>query len=531
MNKSLFWRGVAIAAVIVIAALSAWPLEENIKLGLDLRGGIHLILQVETQDAIRSESDKDLDRLVAELVGNGLTEASGERTRDDAFVVRGVPAGSDDKVREAVDTYLAGWSWNRSGADIRFNMTAANSNEIKNLSVVQAVETIRNRIDAFGVAEPVIQREGERRIVVQLPGVDDPQRVKALIGRAAFLEFRIVDYPVRAAAPSSVEELLAIGRDSVTGQGYGGRLPDHLEVKSQILRDEADIEIGRLYYAVEKRSAITGRDLRSARPGLGDFNQPVVNFYLTHEGGQKFGEVTGANIDKGLAIVLDGNIVSAPSINSRINDSGIIEGSFTQQEVEDLSTVLRSGALPAGITYLGDTTVGPSLGQESIERGFRAGLLGLGLVVVIMLIYYKLSGVNAVVALALNIVVIFGSLAYFGATLTLPGIAGIVLIIGMAVDANVLVFERIREELRRGRTVKSSIEAGFSKALSTILDANITTLIAALFLFQFGTGPIRGFAVTLSIGILASLFTAIFVSRWIFDLLLTRRRKVDRISI
>lgn len=229
--------------------------------------------------------------------------------------------------------------------------------------------------------------------------------------------------------------------------------------------------------------------------------------------------------------MLDGIIESAPNINSQIRDAGIIEGSFTQREVEDLSTVLRSGALPAGVTFLEERTVGPSLGQDSIRRGLRAGLLGFGLVVLAMMFYYKVSGINAVVALLLNIVVIFGALAYFGATLTLPGIAGIVLTVGMAVDANVLVFEHIREELRKGRTVKSSIEAGFAKALSTVLDANITTLIAALFLFQFGTGPIRGFAVTLSIGILASLFTAIFVSRWIFDLVLSRRQRVDRLSI
>jgi preprotein translocase subunit SecD len=462
-----------------------------------------------------------MDRLVAGLEEEGLTGVSSQRLADGGFVVRGVPAGSDSVVDELVSDVLDGWNWLRSGEDLNFRMTQANVNEIRNLSVGQALETIRNRIDAFGVAEPVIQRQGERRIVVQLPGVDDPERVKDLIKNTAFLEFRIVDYPEGGGA-SSLEEVLG---------NYGGALPDHLEIKQQILRDDSDEEIGRAYYAVEKRSAITGRDLRNARPGLGEFNQPIVNFFLTHEGGQKFGEVTGANQGKGLAIVLDGNVVSAPTIRARIQDQGLIEGSFTQQEVEDLSTVLRSGALPAGITYLEERTVGPSLGHDSILRGLRAGILGFSLVVLAMMVVYKVTGFNAVVALLLNVVVIFGALAYFGATLTLPGIAGIVLTIGMAVDANVLVFERIREELRRGRTVKSAIEAGFAKALSTVLDANITTLIAALFLFQFGTGPIRGFAVTLSIGIVASLFTAIFVSRWIFDMLLSRRARVDRISI
>jgi len=276
---------------------------------------------------------------------------------------------------------------------------------------------------------------------------------------------------------------------------------------------------------------LTGRDLKTARPGLGQFNQPVVNFFLTHEGGEIFSQVTGDNVGKGLAIILDGNVVTAPNIKSQIGDTGLIEGSFTRQEVEDLSTVLRSGALPAGITYLEERTVGPSLGQDSIDRGLRAGALGLILVVLAMLVVYKGTGINAVLALSLNMVLLFGALAYFGATLTLPGIAGIVLTIGMAVDANVLIFERIREELRHGRTVKSAVDAGFGKALSSVLDANVTTLIAALFLFQFGTGPIRGFAVTLSIGILASLFTALVVSRWLFDAVLSRRRRVERLSI
>ncbi len=522
MNRSLLWRGLTIVAVAAIVLLSALPLEENIKLGLDLRGGIHLKLEVATEDALRSETDKDLERLLAELSDNGVSTASGDRLDDSSFVVRGVTSANDDDVRTIVDDFLPGWNYQRSGDELTFRMETTNRNTITNLAVVQAVETIRNRVDAFGVAEPVIQRQGAKRVVVELPGVDDPERVKELIGTPAFLEFRLVDYPLRGAGAISEGDVLA---------NYGGVLPANLEMKTQIARDDDGQETGRFYYAVEKRAAITGRDLRNARPGLGDFNQPVVNFFLTHEGGQRFGELTGNNVGKGLAIVLDGFVVSAPNINSRINDQGIIEGGFTQREVEDLSTVLRSGALPAGISYLEERTVGPSLGQDSIRRGLRAGLLGLGLIILLMVVIYKVTGFNAVLALVLNIAVIFGALAYFDATLTLPGIAGIVLIIGMAVDANVLVFERIREELRKGRTVKSSIDAGFAKALSSVLDANITTLIAALFLFQFGTGPIRGFAVTLSIGILASVFTAIFVSRWIFDLVISRRRKVDRLSI
>ena len=363
--------------------------------------------------------------------------------------------------------------------------------------------------------------EGDR-IVVQLPGIDDPERVKSLIKNTAFLEFRLVDFPLGGGGVASREEILA---------NYGGQVPAGVEILTGSIRDAQGNSVGEQYYAAENRPVITGRDLKTARPGIGEFNQPVVNFYLTHEGGQLFSEATGANVGKGLAIVLDGRVVSAPNIRSRIGDSGIIEGSFTRQEVEDLSTVLRSGALPAGITYLEERTVGPALGKDSIEQGLRAGIIGLSLVVITMLVVYKGTGVNAVVALGLNILLIFGALAYFGATLTLPGIAGIILTIGMAVDANVLIFERIREELRHGRTVKSAIDAGFSKALSSVLDANITTLIAAVFLFQFGTGPIRGFAVTLSIGIMASLFSAIFVSRWIFDMVIAGRQRVESLSI
>ncbi|MDX1644175.1 MAG: protein translocase subunit SecD [Thermoanaerobaculia bacterium] len=524
MDKSLLWRGGIIVAVVLVAALSAYPLDESIKLGLDLRGGIHLVLEVQVEDALRSESDRDLEDFLSQLEERGLGPASGERTSLTTFEVTGIDSEDDEAVEEIAEEYLQGWDWVRRGEYLRFEMTAQNASEIRDLAVVQAEQTIRNRVDAFGVAEPVIQRQGigGSRIVVQLPGVDDPERVKNLIKNTAFLEFRLVDYPLGGGCASSRSEVLS---------SYGGQLPGHLEMLEQDIRDEQGDVIGESYCAVQKRPVVTGRELKDARPGLGQFNQPVVNFSFTHEGGQRFAEATGENVGRGLAIVLDGRIITAPNIKSRIADRGVIEGSFTQEEVQDLSTVLRSGALPAAITYLEERTVGPSLGRDSIRQGLRAGLIGGVLVVVVILLFYRLTGINAVLALTLNIVLIFGCLAYFGATLTLPGIAGIVLTIGMAVDANVLVFERIKEELRKGRTVRSGVAAGFAKALSSILDANITTLIAALFLFQFGTGPIRGFAVTLSVGILASLFTAIFVSRWLFDLYMSRGRRVTKLSI
>jgi len=524
MKRSLVWKGILILAIAVLSVMSAYPLDEKVNLGLDLRGGVHLVLQVETPDALRSETNKDLDRLLKELQDRGNLGAVGSQTSDATFEVTGVPGNSDAAVGEIVTDFLPVWDWQRQGDRLQFEMQAAAQKEVRNLAVIQALETIRNRVDAFGVAEPSISRQGldGDRIVVQLPGVDDPERVIVLIKNTAFLEFRLVGFPLGGGGVGSREEILG---------SFSGRLPDNLEILSGSIRDDQGQTVGQQYYAVERRPVITGRDLKNARPGLGEFNQPVVNFFLTHEGGQIFADATSANVGKGLAIVLDGNVITAPRINSRIADSGLIEGSFTRQEVEDLSTVLRSGALPAAITILEERAVGPSLGQDSIDRGLKAGLLGLGLVVLTMFLVYKLTGINAIVALSLNIVILFGALSYFHATLTLPGIAGIVLTVGMAVDANVLIFERIKEELRHGRTVKSAVDAGFGKALSSVLDANITTLIAALFLFQFGTGPIRGFAVTLSIGILASLFTAIFVSRWLFDLVLSRRERVDALSI
>ena len=328
-------------------------------------------------------------------------------------------------------------------------------------------------------------------------------------------------YPPQGAAASEAEIL----------QHFNGRLPAEMEIFPQEIKDESGATTGTVFVALEARRIVTGRDLRTARPGLGKFNEPVVYFYLTKEAGRVFGEATGANIGRRLAIVLDGKVKSAPTVNGRIQDEGVIEGQFTQTEVEDLVTVLRSGALPASIVYLEERAVGPSLGQDSIDAGTRASLLGGALVLVLMLVAYKLSGVNAVLALAINILMVFGAMAYFGATLTLPGIAGIVLTMGMAVDANVLIFERIKEELAAKRTVKAAIAAGFGKAWSAVIDTHMTTLISALFLFQFGTGPIRGFAVTLSVGILASLFTAVFTSRFLFDLILSRRGRAETLSI
>jgi len=524
MSQGLAWRGFVILAVVGGSLLGFYPPQETINLGLDLRGGIHLALEVLWDDALRAETDKDMETVQRELrEKDGLSAVVGSRVDDNAFELQGVPTSADARISEIASNRLPGWTHRRNGQVVHFERRAEQIAEIQEQSVRQAEQTIRNRVDAFGVAEPSIARQGlgGNRIVVQLPGVDDPERVKELIKNTAFLEFRLVEYPQQGAAGSQ-EEIVA---------HYGGTLPPGIEIFPVDQKDLDGAVIGTGYLALEQRQIITGRDLRTARPSIGQFGYPVVSFSLKPEASRTFGETTAANIGRGLAIVLDGRVQSFPTIESRIDSDGQITGTFTQEEVEDLVTVLRSGSLPAGIRYLEDRAVGPALGQDSIDQGLRAGLAGGALVILAMLVIYRRSGINAVLALAFNVVIVFGMLGYFGATLTLPGIAGIVLTIGMAVDANVLIFERIKEELRSGRTVKAAIAAGFAKALSSILDANVTTLIAAVFLFQFGTGPIRGFAVTLSVGILASIFTAVFTSRWIFDLFLARRQRVERLSI
>lgn len=525
MNRNLLWRGAFILGLTALIGFQAWPPQERIRLGLDLRGGMYLVLQVEVADALKADRDKVIDRLVSEAQEEGISAVASEATGDTSFALLGVSPDRDETIRAVVDEYLGAdtWTWSREGDRLQFAMTDRAVENLSDMAVRQAEQTIRNRVDAFGVAEPVINRQGfgGNRVVVQLPGVDDPERVKDLIKSTAFLEFRLVDYPEGGRSGATEEEVLA---------HYGGQPPADIEILTEDIWDQSGQLAGRRYYGVNARSVITGRDLKSARPGQGQFNQPIVQFQLTHEGGKIFGDVTGANVGRGLAIILDGKVRSAPRLNSRISDSGIIEGSFTLSEVEDLAMVLQSGALPAGITYLEERTVGPSLGADSIAKGLRAGLVGMGLVVAFMLIVYKLTGINAVIALSLNLVLLFGALSSFGATLTLPGIAGIILTLGMAVDANVLVFERIREELRIGRTVKSAIANGFEKAMSSIFDSNLTTLLSAMFLYNFGTGPIRGFAVTLSIGIFASVFTAVVVSRWLFDVLLARREAAAKAS-
>jgi preprotein translocase subunit SecD len=419
-----------------------------------------------------------------------------------------------EEVMENYTVYLKNEGKVREGRGLQFRLSEEENKRIAQNAVSQGLETIRNRVDQFGVSEPTIQVQGERRILVQLPGIKDANRAINLIGKTAQLEFKLLDESI------SPETALS------------GSVPEGDEILYKRDKNKETGEVSRVPYLVKKRTVLTGETLSSAEVRYdSEFNEPYVALTFNSVGAMIFQELTRENVKKRLAIVLDDSIYSAPVIQEEIpGGRAQITGQFSTEEARDLAIVLRAGALPAPVVILENRTVGPSLGKDSIEQGVRSILLGLILVLVFIVIYYKLSGIVAVVALLLNLVLLLGALAYFGAALTLPGIAGILLTVGMAIDANVLVFERIREEIRLGKTVRAAIDAGYAKALSTIVDANITTFIAAVVLFQFGTGPIKGFAITLCIGIAASMFTAVFVSRVIFDSTMSRK-KISRISI
>jgi preprotein translocase subunit SecD len=515
MKRSLGWRLILTVIVIGLSIFLATPPKEKIKLGLDLKGGVHLALQVMTQDAINIETDQAIARFQEQLKKKEITVPGVSKVEPGNFKVSGIKPDDEGKIRDILDEFFRDWNYSFSGDSVSVILKPEVDRYLRDQAVNQALETIRNRIDQFGVAEPTIQRQGlaGERLIVELPGVENPDRVKNIIRTTALLEFKLVK-----AGPAPDEETLL--------KDFNGQVPEDMEV---VRGDPKRTQGG--YYLVSKVAAITGKDLRTARRSSDEWNNPAVAFTLNPDGARRFEQVTSENIGKPLAIVLDGRIQSAPTIQDRISDSGIIHGRFTIEEAEDLALVLRAGALPASIKYLEERTIGPALGLDSIRKGVRAGLAALIAIMAFMVFYYRLSGINAVVALIFNMIIIFGGLGYFHATLTLPGIAGIILTIGMAVDANILIFERIREELAAGKGVMSSIAAGFSRAFRTILDSNLTTIIAAIFLFQFGTGPVKGFAVTLIIGILASMFTAVFVSRLIFDFVLSRKKRPEQLSI
>jgi len=538
MNKNLGWKLALIGATLIVFLVGifgipkewSWKgllasLQERIHLGLDLKGGTHLILQVQVNDAVNVDSDNAVERLKADLRTRKINYVEINKpdpiNNPDKIVIKGVPPESTADLRSVVSDRLPEYDLT-SGAENTWTlaMKAQALNELKNRAVTQAIETIRNRIDQLGVTEPIIQEHGlgQYQILVQLPGVDDPGRVKEIMQSTAMLEIR------QSLGGPYASEQAAL-------QEHGGVLPpDAVLMKGKSIGTR-DSDSGETWYLVSRASAVTGRDLRTAEPSRDENGQPAVHFNLTGEGGRRFGTFTAAHVGDNLAVVLDNKVQEVAVIKEQIRDTGVINGRFSEQEAKDLAMVLRSGALPAGIKYLEERTVGPSLGTDSIRAGVRAAVIGMLAVLIFMLIYYHGAGINADVALILNLIILLGFLGYSGATLTLPGIAGVILTIGMGVDSNVLIFERIREELRNGKTPPSAVEQGFSHAWVTIVDTHVTTIVSAFILFIFGTGPVRGFAVTLTFGLLANLFTAVFVSRMIFDWILSRKQRGEALSI
>ena len=492
---------------------------KQLKLGLDLKGGVHLVMRVHTDEALRTSTTTTGEQLRERLRTTGVNITSLTVTSPTSLRVEGVPQDRDAEFRRAADEIMSA-NYDRNpgaGGTYDFSMRPNIANQMREQTVVQAQETIDRRVNELGVTEPNISRYGDTgdQLLVQLPGVSEVARAKEVIRSTAQLQFKLVE-----AGPAGTQEALL--------QQHGGKTPGDMEVISGVSEGG---DAGTVYYLVRKIAAVTGQDLRNARPSLDENGRPAVAFSLTREGAVKFSKVTGENIGRFLAIILDNRVQSAPRIEGRINDEGRIAGSFTSQEVADLSLILNSGALPASMSYLEERTIGPTLGADSIRSGVAASLAGLALVVVFMLVYYKLSGINAIVAMVCNLVLVLGIMAYFGAAMTLPGIAGFILTMGMGVDSNVLIFERIKEELAAQRGARTAVNASFSRVFLTLLDTHITALIAAAFLFQFGTGPIRGFATTLTIGLLTNLFTSIFVSKTLFEMVLQRQTAKQSLSI
>ena len=514
-----FWLRIGFVVVVVLASLwYLYPPRQRINLGLDLQGGIHLILGVDTSKAVANQTERAAEDFKAALERKGIGVKRIAREGDRAFVVElASPASWNDALTVASEFQTFERRASDQGAG-RFTLAMADreASQQADLATRGAVEKIRNRVDKFGVAEATITRQGDDRILIQLPGVQDPDRAKALIGQTGLLEFKLLD------ERTPVEEALA------------GRLPETSEVLYQRRVDRESQQETKVPFVVQKRTLLTGNELTDASVQA-DPNSPgnwQVAITFSAGGAQRFGEITEQSVGRHLAIILDGTVYSAPRINERIpGGRAVITGQFTVDQARDLAIVLREGALPAAVSILEERTVGPSLVADSIRQGMIAILAASVLVFVFMLIYYRLSGLIADVALVLNLVILLACMAAFGTTLTLPGIAGIALTIGMAVDTNILIFERVGEELKVGKTPRGAIEAGFNRAFRTIIDTHVTVLVTAAILYNFGTGPVKGFAVSLFVGLSASLFTAVFFTRLLFDLLYMGRRKVVSVSI
>ena len=507
------WRVLVIVIIVGACLYAIIPPSQKIRLGLDLKGGVHLVLRVNTDDALRLETTTTAEQLRDQLDKAGITVTGVSVLDPTRFQVTGVPPTQDALFKQTAQMVDA--TYNREsgvGGNYTFTLKPNLVVQLRRDAVTQARQTIERRVNDLGVTEPLVAEQGSQgdQLLVQLPGVTDVPRAKEIIQSTAMLELKLVEQ-----GPAPTREALL--------QASNGTVPPNLEVLPGVESRRTE-RPETVYYLVRKVPVITGRDLRNARPSRDVNNAPDVDFTLTNEGARKFGKATGENIGRYLAIVLDGQIRSAPRIDGRITDQGQITGGFSTQEATDLALVLRSGALPASLTYLEERTIGPTLGADSIRSGVMASLVGLTLVVGFMLFYYRLTGINAIVALSFNLIILLGAMSYIGATMTLPGVAGFILTMGMGVDSNVLIFERIKEELSAQRGVRASIQAGFSRVFLTLLDTHSTSLISAAFLFQFGTGPIRGFATTLVFGLISNLFTSTFVSKTIFELVLSRRQ-------
>ena len=541
MNKNLLWKLLFIVGTMLFflfgifgipkglsgdALLTA--LTDHIHLGLDLKGGTHLILQVQVNEAVNIDAQNATEVLKEQLRSHKIdyTDISqpDPTNNPDHLVIKGVPPAARSDLRSIVLERLPEYDITPGASDTwNMAMKPANLSDLKSRAVQQAIETIRNRVDALGVSEPTIQEHGlgQYQILVQLPGVDDMTRVQEIMQNTAMLEIKQVmsgPYTSQAAALQANNGVIPPDQLLLPGNTLGGRTE------------------GEQWFLVSRVSAINGKDLKRADPSTDQNGQPDVNFQLTREGGQRFFNFTSAHVKDSLGVVLDNKVREVASINEPIRDQVQISGHMDAQAAKDLAMILNSGALPASIHYLEERTVGPSLGADSIRSGVRAAVIGMLAVLVFMLIYYRGAGVNADVALIMNLIILLGFLGWstiagVNVALTLPGIAGVILTVGMGVDSNVLIFERIREELRNGKTPPSAVDQGFSHAWITIVDTHVTTIVSAAILFIFGTGPVKGFATTLTFGLLANLFTAVFVSRVIFDWVLTRKQRGEALSI
>jgi preprotein translocase subunit SecD len=541
MSSNLKWKAIFIAAVILVcfvglvgipdvpkspAALKS-NFAQRIKLGLDLQGGTHLILQVQVQEAISQETDQVLDNVTKALRDKTIRYDEVRKLSDTQILVHNLAPEQAGAARNIITDQFPDWDVAPAPGEpsgYLLTMRPSHIADISQRTMDQAEETIRRRIDALGLTEPLVAPygQGDNEIIVELPGEGDPNRAKGVIQAGGQLELHLVldstPYASEAAAMAAHGGVLPPNSQLVQGKGSASSTGQPSPVS---------------WYVVDRVPVVTGRDLRSATAvrstkNIGFYD---VDFTLSTDAGRRFGPFTEQNIGKQLGIVLEHRLQTAPTINGRIDDTGVIEGQFGEQEANDLALVLRSGALPASIKYLEERTVGPSLGADSIRHGVQASIVSLLVVMIFMVVYYRLSGVNAIVALILNLIILLAALAYFGAVLTLPGIAGVILTIGMGVDSNVLIFERIREELRASKAPVSAVDMGFKRAFLTIIDTHVTTVVSALFLGLFGTGPVRGFAITLVIGLLANLFTSVYVSRVIFDWHLAEMPREAELSI